>query len=460
MSTPDRAADSTVALDAAPADGEASPPAPASGAATPTDGAVRDAAWLKYAALTIGAFAIAIAIRAWIVSQRGLGLVEDLDLFLRWTRGLTERGLSGFYQPGVFCDYPPLMLLLFRGVGAAATAWAGGEVSGHSLTVGIKSLACAGDLLIGALLLIEGRRLLGPRGGLFACAAYLLNPVALYDSAYWGQMDSIYTAGVLAALTLVGRRRCLGAGAAAGAALAAKFQSIAILPLVVFEAFRLAGWRGLRNLLAGAVLALAAVATPFLATGTLREVVDRAYVHVVGQYHEMSKNAFNIWHLLDDPTAPDVAPPLALTRLVAGGRDRVQVEESWLLQLTWRRISLAIFALVVAVVLSIYAWRAGPVARFGAAGLLALCFFLFPTEMHERYAYPAVALLAIWAAARPANERVYWIFTLLLTLNLTAVLPVKPLSPQIAVAMLGVFGVLLMSLGSSRREAQPADDAP
>jgi hypothetical protein len=93
---------------------------------------------------------------------------------------------------------------------------------------------------------------------------------------------------------------------------------------------------------------------------------------------------------------------------VAGGRAAVEAGDSALLRLTWRRISLVLFALAVAVVLSLYALRPGPVARYGAAGLLALCFYLFPTEMHERYAYPAVAFLALWAAAHRVHERLYW----------------------------------------------------
>jgi hypothetical protein len=199
--------------------------------------------------------------------------------------------------------------------------------------------------------------------------------------------------------------------------------------------------------------ALAGIAAPFVATGNLGEALDRAYVRVVGQYHEKSKNAYNIWHLLGDPSAADVTPPAALVRVVAQGRDAVRVSESWLLGLTWRRISLLAFALSVAVVLSLYALRPGPIARHGAAGLLALCFFLFPTEMHERYAYPAIALLAIWAAASSRNERVYWALTILLTLNLAAVLPPAPLAPQIAAANLLVFGLILIGIVWARSAA-------
>lgn len=394
--------------------------------------------------------AAAMGLRAWIALQPGLGHDEDLALFARWIRGLAQHGLAGFYANEGFCDYPPLMLLLFRGVGAAMSGIAGPAPTEEQFRLAAKALACAGDLAVGMMLLLEGRRLLGARGGVIASSIYLLNPVSLYDSAYWGQMDSIYSALLLGSLMLVGRGRWVGAGALAAASLTAKFQSIAVLPLVALEAVRLGGRAGVQRLLSGGLIASALVAAPFAYHGVLATAFERAYVNVVGQYESKSKNAYNIWYLLGAPEDSDATPPLELVALAANGAAQVEAGDSWLLALTWRRISIIAFALAVATALSIYTLRPGGVSRYGSAALLALCFFLFPTEMHERYAYPAIALLSVWAAASASNERIFWALTIGLTLNLAAVLAPAALAPQIAAVNLAVFAALALAVAGVR----------
>jgi len=393
---------------------------------------------LQLVAITV----VAIGLRVWILLQPGLGHANDLGLFTGWMRGLSEHGIAGFYAVEDFCDYPPLMLLALQGIGGLVETLFQ-EPGPRIFHVGLKSFASLFDLTIGFLLLWEGRRLRGIGAGILAAGLYLFNPVSIYDSAYWGQLDSVYTALLLATFLLVGRGRWFSSGIVAALCLAAKYQSIAILPLAFFEAYRISGTRGLVRLTAGALVAAAVITAPFLLTGTLEEVTRRAYVDVIGQYQEMSSNAYNVWTLFGDPEMPDVAPPQTLLRLAAGGRDVVGVDDSWLLSWSWRRISLVLFALSVAVVMSAYARRPNAIRRYGAAGLLALCFYLFPTEMHERYAYPAIAFLALWAVESRSHERIYWALTIGLLLNLAAVLSAEPLAPQIAAANLLIFLVIL-----------------
>lgn len=398
------------------------------------------------------AVAIALAgilLRVWIAMQPAVGFDADLDLFVGWMRGLGEHGIAGFYAREDFCDYPPLMIVLFQSTGALIGTFTG-DAEASVFRLAIKTLACLADLAAAALLFQEGRRLLGLHAGVLAGGLYLLNPVTVYHSAYWGQVDSIYTVFLLAAFVLVGRGRWTAVGFAGAFALGAKFQSIAVLPLVLFEAYRVRQIRGVLRLCAGALLGLALLALPFLLSGTLLEVIDRAYVGVIGQYHQMSRNAYNLWALLGSASMPDTSPPAVVARVAAQGRDLVHLDESWLAHVTWRWISLGLFSLAVATVVSLYARRPGPLARYGAAGALALAFFLFPTEMHERYAFPAVALLAPWAAAHLTHERIYWALSIALLLNLAAVLPPAPLAAQIAAVNLGIFVVLLAGWGRAR----------
>lgn len=420
-------------------------------------GAVVQRAGAREALATAGVFVLGLLVRAWIVSDPRLGHDSDLGFFTDWMRELSARGLRSFYETNSFCDYPPLMILLFQSLGHVTRAFLPAPLSDDYQLV-LKVAACAADLLIGGLLLAEGRRLLGRAAGLLACGLFVLNPVVIYNSAYWGQVDSIYTALLVAALVLASRRLWLLAGLSAGAALLAKFQSIALLPLLGLEAYRLHGFRGVGAKLIGIGTSATILLAPLAAHGVLRESLMRSYVHVVGQYNELSKSAFNLWWLGGSPEAADTGVPEPILRLAAGGAVELPEGASPLLLLTWRNLSLLVYALAVAVVLSLYSLRPAALARYAAGGALGLAFYLFPTEMHERYAFPALAFLAVWASAGRTHERLYLAISAMLLLNLASVLPPMPLGPQIAGLNLLLFATLLAALWLPR--VVPANPPP
>lgn len=392
----------------------------------------------------------AIAIRAWLIADTRLGHDADLRLFLSWTRGLATEGLGGFFASGVFCDYPPLSVLMFLGVGQLAALWPDVFNSDELLRVVIKAPACLADLAIGVLIFIEVRRWLGRPAALAGAGLFLLNPVVLYDSAVWGQVDAVYTAAVLAALALLLRQRWGWAGAVTAAGLLLKFQTIALIPLLLLETYRRGGWRGVGHLLVGGIVVAAAVLAPFALTDTLNDVLARSYIHVVGQYNFLSKGAYNIWPLIADAQTPDNTVPTWVVQATGDPREAIPTADSWLFSLTWRKISLLIYTLAVAVVLSLYTLRPGPIGLYGAAALLGLAFFLFPTEMHERYFFPALAFGAIWAVSSAWAERTYFLLCSVLLLNIALVLPATELAGFVGGMTLALFVLVLAMLAIGR----------
>lgn len=399
-----------------------------------------------------------LLVRAWLVLTPGIGHRPDIEVFLSWTRGLVDHGLGGFYEHGPSCNYPPLGVLIFGAVGWFATLLDGLLANDDGLTSLLKVPACLADVVIAILLYVEGGRLLGKPKGAVASALYFLNPVAIYNSAYWGQVDAVHTGLVLAGLVCVNRQRWALAGGAMTLALLQKFQAIAFLPLILLEGYRLARWRGIvSGTVAGAVMAVA-VALPFARHNVLGEAFQRGYVGVIGQYSQLSRNAYNVWHLTGDPEISDATAPYAVARAVAQGRASVPEDDSWLLLLSWRHISLAVYALSVAGILSLYSLRTGVIARFQAAGLLGLAFFLFPTEMHERYSFPAIAMFALWAASTPWRERAFVLLSALLLLNLSDVQAARSVSAHIAGGHVLMFLVILAWLLLSHQGDLPHNE--
>jgi Gpi18-like mannosyltransferase len=394
----------------------------------------------------------------------GLDFGPDVFLFASWARAFHDVGFARFYEVIDFCNYPPLTLLILWAVGQLTALFDPGLINEQLLRMVVKVPGCLADLAVAVLLYREATRITGRRAALGAAGLFFLNPVAIYQSAYWGQVDSIHAALLLAALGFIGRRRWGCTGAAAGLALAQKLQSIALLPLILFEVYRLGRWKASGRFAAGMVLVTAGAWAPFSVNGTLSEVLRRGYVGVVGQYPDLSRNAFNLWYLLGSPGIPDTSIPPPIARAAAKGQVEFPDDSSWLLMFTWRNISIAMFALLVAVILSLYARRPNVIARYGTAGLLALLFFLVPTEMHERYALPALVLLPIWAVTGPWKERLYFLVSILLGLNLAAVLAPGEIAMHIAAGQLLLFGAalswLMLSETFGRVESHVAESGP
>jgi Gpi18-like mannosyltransferase len=392
----------------------------------------------RWVVATVAVLAVGTAFRIWMISEDALGHAFDTDIFLSWARSLSRLGLSSFYGNVGLCDYPPIGMLTIWSVGEIATL-ADVLNNDHVMHALLKVPACLADLGIALVLLVEGKRLLGRSAGLAACALYFLNPVAWYNSAYWGQIDAIHSMFMLAAVVLANRGRWGLSGLMTALAVLAKFQAVVIVPLILFDAYRYRRWRGVGRVAIGSMVALFWVCLPFALSGTLADVLSRSYVNVVGQYDYVSSNAFNLWYLLGDQSLSDTSIPRWFALAASDGQPRVGLDQSWLLSFDYRKISLIFFSAAVAVLLSLHAFRTDSIRRLGTGGLLVLAFFLFPTEMHERYAHPAMALLPIWAVSDRWRERVFFVLSGLLLLNLSEVQPAGAVGMYIAAMILGLF---------------------
>ncbi len=369
----------------------------------------------------------------------------DLAWYVTWTRILATQGLAGLYHGSTtICDYPPLYVLVMRAFGAAWSWFDPTFVNEGTLRIWLRLPACLADVAIALALFVEGRRLLSPRGGMAAAALYFLNPATLYISAYWGQTDSVHSCFVLLACVTLNRWRPTLGGVAIALAVLQKLQAVTFLPLVLLDLYRQKRWRGLAGGALGMLATAAVVLTPFAATGTVRDVLTRGYVNVVGQYPYRSFHAFNLWYMTDDPGARDDALPAFLLPIVT--QDTPLDGGHWIAFFTWRRLGLGLFALAVAGTLAAYSRRSSPAARSLAAGVLALAFFLLPTQMHERYLFPVLAVLPLWVIGGPWRERAYVLVSVLFLLNLTLVLPVAAVSEQIAALSVIIGAALLVAL--------------
>ena len=317
-------------------------------------------AWLALAAIV----AVAVGIR---VPALGVtGHLGDVIVVSRWAERMAEVGPLGFYDGGGSI-YPALLYLY----------WPLGVLfDGDALDLGIKALAVPFDVAVGLLLFWMTASRAGRWAGVGAAALYLLNPAVILAGPVWGQIDAAGTLAMLAALVAAARARLgLAAGLAVVAGLVKPQFGLVLLPVLVLAGIVSRRERSLWPAawaLTGLVVGYLVIAGPLLLSpvehagniGGVTEIRQEASVH-----------APNMWALLFGYERLDTGfGGIGLALLVVG-------LAAAQLPLRWQRDLRTLLAVGVFVVFA---------------------FYFLPTRVHERYLFPAMAVLAPLAAvSRP-----------------------------------------------------------
>ncbi len=215
----------------------------------------------------------------------------------------------------------------------------------------------------------------------FAAAVIAFTPGLIADSVWWGQTDGLFAFFLLITVYALHRRANSAAWLLYALTILVKFQGITLLPLIVVLSLRRFG---IGSVLRGAAIFALVVAVglaPFvLASG---EAALRPYRESVGKYPFISINAHNFWFwsLSSQFNLRDFGQPTDTAYYIGPYPVRI--------------VGYALFALAAGLI----ALRALilPQRRdeFLLAAGLHVSFFMFSTQMHERYLYPAVPLMAV-----------------------------------------------------------------
>ena len=301
-----------------------------------------------------------------LIVLRSAGFPSDVATFEAWAQRLADVGPGRFYAPGYFSDYPPGYLYVLWILGAV--------LKGTGLLhLAVKAMSIPAD--IGIAILASWIVWRAGRGhAILASALCMLSPGPIFAGPYWGQVDAVGTLPLMASLTFAGRGRWLVAGVLAGLAAMIKPQFgiglIVVLAAALFIWIRRAQWRPALSVAGAAGVTVLALGLPFR-TGPAELI---ALVRSASEtYPYTSLYAFNIWSIVGDFWKPDDA-----------------------------YVGLGVVLVLAGLVAScLPAWRRQDVATLLGAGALAACAFYFlPTRAHERYLFPAFALLLPLAAVR------------------------------------------------------------
>jgi Gpi18-like mannosyltransferase len=324
---------------------------------------------------------LSVVLRIYLLSTPGFR--DYLRWHLHWGERVVKEGLFGLYR-GDFTnrskanlfdvvDYPPVVPLLTAGIVAIPKKF---RVFRRDTL--LKIAVTVSEISLIALLVrivLTSREAPQPMR-LFMAALLILSPALALTTSCFGQEDSLFCLLFVLALVLESRGAIWSAFALMLLAVLTKPQGA--LAMGCYFLILLAHRRYItiftQAVCGLAVLLVLIVAFRLGAESNFLEI----YTKAIGAYPSASWTAFNLWWALLGDHAPGV-------------RDSV----GWGL-LSYRMIGfLLFFAAAFAGIAFLFKSKPSLENTMLFCGWLFLAFFLLTTQMHERYLYYAVVLLAL-----------------------------------------------------------------
>jgi len=317
------------------------------------------------------------------------GYHDDMVLFARWFRAIAALPPGEVYGHVPNLNYPPLYVVSIEWSALVLRAFVTGPPSDATVDLALKVPPILFDMIGAVLAYAIVRRCANHAFALGAAAFMAFNPALIYDSAFWGQNDSIPAVLALLAIAALSRGKLIGAWLSIACAVLVKPPVFVLVPLLLVYPLALRGpqrRRALGQTAAGMVAAL--VLTQTLAMlffphpaplGSLRDLIAQL-VAGSSYFPVNSLNAFNLWAMFGPFFVSDRTHVLFLSLHVVGD---------------------LLFCAAAALICWRYLASRGTAGLFEASVLLLSAFFLLLTEMHERYLYYAVVFLAVVLVKRP-----------------------------------------------------------
>ena len=305
----------------------------------------------------------------------------DMGSWLGWARRLSEVGFAGFYSDQSWTQYTPGFMYYLWVIGKLGwvSEWA------------VKIPVTLADIGVGVLIWNLVKKV-NPKFALASFFLYTLNPVTVFDGPVWGQIDGLLTLLLFAsAYFLIEKKSFPWAVFFWALGFLVKPQSIAIAPAFLLAVF-LRKFK-LKEILYGVLVGVATIiflSWPFFVSDPILGLPQQI-IKMGNFYSYTSVFAFNIWSWTGF-WKPDTALFLGLSLSGWG----------------------AIF-LVSSILLALFTFRKKLDSKanyFLLFAILSLCFFVFPTKVHERYLFPFFAfLLAAAGLAKSRNLTAIYIVT-------------------------------------------------
>jgi dolichyl-phosphate-mannose-protein mannosyltransferase len=325
----------------------------------------------------------------------------DMGCFKTWALRMADVGPSHFYAKNYFCDYPPFSLYILGISGLIA------KISGiignsflFNLVIKLPAMLCdfATAWVLYKCISEKNKHVASVLSGI-----YLLLPCVMYNSTYWGQVDSIYSLLVVSAFYMLKKDKPILVALLLAASMLTKTQTVAFAPIVIC-AF-IIRYNIKTILISGAVFisALIVMSFPFYMHYPVSEFFE-FYFRQANHYPYGSVNAANLLTLF--------------------GGNFTKDSVMFLPGLSFKLSGFLLFAISIFCTCYLYIKNRSEQILAAALFLSAFFFFMLFPAMHERYLFAAFPFLMITAGL--LHDRLFYFLGIILTtvhvLNLHAVI--------------------------------------
>jgi len=316
---------------------------------------------------------IAAALLRIYLSATTSGYEADINTFSAWA-GHAAEGLTSFYSPGYFADYPPGYIYLLWLTGKLRLLL-GLNFDSPAFMVLLKLPAVLADCITVWFIFGLARRYFNSQSALMLAALYAFNPAVILNSSVWGQVDSVLTLPILLGIMLLDKKPA-ASGIAFATALLIKPQALIFAPLPLL-------WFGIRYMrreqhatadllifFGSGMAFFCLVILPFSINQEPLWIISK-YGSTLASYPYATLNAHNLFAL----TGANLAP--------------LEQKLLFLPYSTWGNI----FIVLIVIFSTLVMLRGKELSRLWYTPLfLSASVFVLAAKMHERYLFPSLAL--------------------------------------------------------------------
>ncbi len=320
------------------------------------------------------------------------GYWSDIRCWNIWSMGMTYAGPSGIYtySSQFPCDYPPGYLYVLWLCGSLANTF--GPFSYEALRMTTETPALIFDFLLGLTIFAAIRRLGNSRLALAGALLFALNPGLLFDTMVWGQCDSALVLPILLSVLLVLDSRYPLGWAIAAVATLVKPQGLFLLPVLAWWTLLQARPARYASIVAAFAGTLIVGIAPFQ-IGRPWSFMLQLYFAAAERYRFTATGGFNLMALLAGSRLPESTAVMGIPAFA---------------------LAMGLFLAIYPIVAFMLYRKRTPQMLLYAVFVVYLAMFVLAPRVHERYLYPAAALVIPLAFDSAA--------TLVLTVVLSATL--------------------------------------
>ena len=273
----------------------------------------------------------------------------------------------------------------------------------YSLMMKIPSIVS--DIVLSLLIFLVVAKYSQKKYAYIALSLYIFNPIVIYNSVVWGQIDSINNLIFYTSLMCLLYKKYFLTILLFALSIFIKLSLLPLLPLLIALTLKSMGkeYRRMLLYLVCAISALIVLTLP-ISTEPGGWLIDFVKNNSGGELQHITNYTFNFWAVLFNPDAFALVPKSS------------EVYFGQKLSL-WAYALFAVFYLPILWII-LRSKKVDPQLIFLTSALTCFAMFLFLPRMHERYLYPFFPLMATYIGLKNRYYIEYLALTILNFLNL------------------------------------------